>query len=156
MIPESAITGRNDTQSHTHGVLTVDVTCILWLEVNRSESSHRGLRQSPHKVCHHHASSQSVRKLAESFQSSYLFHCMMCKTQESVVRPATRKLILTTSTLYNVWNLDLKLPIHIDIESIVGGRIRDLTRALIMLYLIYPERLEILLVAGLNNVGEPL
>ena len=39
-------------------------------------------------------------------------------------------------------------------ESIVGGRIRDMTRALIMLYLHHPERLEIILVAGLNNIGE--
>ena len=39
-------------------------------------------------------------------------------------------------------------------ESIVGGRARDMTRALIMLYLCYPERLEIILVAGLNNIGE--
>ena len=79
----------------------------------------------------------------------------MCNTQESTIRPATRKLILTNSTLYNVWSTpDLKLPIHMDIESIVGGRIRDLTRALIMLYLIYPERLEIILIAGLNNVGD--
>ena len=130
-------------------------------EVSASQEEHRYsdrecelCSDQDHIVCHHHVSSQSVRKLAERFQSSYLFHCMMCKTQESIIRPATRKLILTTSTLYNVWNSDLKLPIHIDIESIVGGRIRDLTRALIMLYLIYPERLEIILIAGLNNVGD--
>jgi hypothetical protein len=80
---------------------------------------------------------------------------MMCKSQESTIRPHTRKLILTTSTLYNVWACsDLKLPIHMDIESIVGGRIRDLTRALHMLYLIYPERLEIIVIAGLNNIGD--
>ena len=84
-----------------------------------------------------------------------MFYCMMCKMQESTIRPSTRKLILTTSTLYNVWSIDhLNLPIHIDIESIVGGRIRDLTRALIMLYLTNPERLEIIVIAGLNNVGD--
>ena len=79
----------------------------------------------------------------------------MCKAHESIVRPSTRKVILTTSTLYNVWERpNLKLPLHIDIESIVGGRIRDLTRALIMLYLIHPERLEVIVVAGLNNIGD--
>ena len=108
-----------------------------------------------HKVCHHHVSSQSVRLFATKYQSGYLFHCMMCKAQESTVRPHTRKLILTTSTLYNVWTCpDLNLPIHIDIESIVGGRIRDLTRALHMLYLIHPERLEIIVIGGLNNIGD--
>lgn len=108
-----------------------------------------------HMVCHHHVSSQSIRKFATRYQSGYLFYCMMCKAQESTIRPHTRKLILTTSTLYNVWTCtDLNLPIHIDIESIVGGRIRDLTRALHMLYLIYPERLEIIVIAGLNNIGD--
>ena len=85
----------------------------------------------------------------------FLFSCIMCKMDESVVRPATRKLILTTSTLYNVWaQATFKPDIHVDIESIVGGRFRDLTRALMMLYLVQPERLEIIVIAGLNNIGE--
>ena len=72
-----------------------------------------------------------------------------------MVRPSTRKIILTSSTLYNVWSYqELNMPIHVDIESIVGGRVRDLTRALIMMYLNHPERVEIILVAGLNNIGE--
>ena len=79
----------------------------------------------------------------------------MCKADESTVRPSTRKIILTSSTLYNVWAIqDLQLPIHVEIEAIVGGRVRDMTRALIMLYLNHPERLEIILIAGLNNIGE--
>ena len=107
------------------------------------------------EVCHHHVSSQYSRVMAVMFQRNYLFYCIMCKTSESTVRPNTRKIILTTSTLYNVWGISsLNLPIHIDIESIVGGRIRDLTRALHMLYLIHPERLEIIVIAGLNNVGD--
>ena len=50
--------------------------------------------------------------------------------------------------------MQLKLPLHIDIESIVGGRIRGLTCALIMQYLTHPERLEIIVVAWLNNIGD--
>ena len=46
------------------------------------------------------------------------------------------------------------MPIHVEVESIVGARIRDLTRAFIMSYLNHPERLEIILVAGLNNDGD--
>ena len=108
-----------------------------------------------HKVSHHHVSSQSVRKFASKYQYGYLFYCIMCKAQESTIRPHTRKLILTTSTLYNVWTCtDLSLPIHIYIEAIVGGRIRDHTRALHILYLIYPERLEIIFIEGLNNNGD--
>ena len=71
------------------------------------------------------------------------------------MRPSTRKVILTSSTLYNVWSYnELRLDLHVDIESIVGGRVRDLTRALFMMYLKHPERLEIILIAGLNNIGQ--
>ena len=108
-----------------------------------------------HKVFHHHMSSQGIREFAREHQRGYLFNCIMCKQSESTVRPSTRKIILTSSTLYNVWkSQELKLPIHIEMESIVGGRVRDMTRAIIKLYLRYKERLEIILVAGLNNIGE--
>ena len=33
-------------------------------------------------------------------------------------------------------------------------RVRDLTGALMMLYLVKPERLEIIVIAGLNNIGD--
>ena len=101
-------------------------------------------------------STQNIRDFALKYQQGgYLYNCIMCKSQESTVRPSTRKIILTSSTLYNVWKSEeLMLPIHIEMEAIVGARIRDMTRAIIMLYLRYPERLEIILVAGLNNVGE--
>ena len=79
----------------------------------------------------------------------------MCKTSEIIVRQDTRKIILTTSTLYNVWGISsLNLLIHIDIGSIVGGRIRDLSRALSMIYLIHAEKLKIIITASLNNIGD--
>ena len=37
---------------------------------------------------------------------------------------------------------------HFDIDSIVGGRVRDMTRALIKNYLHLPNRYEIVVVAG--------
>ena len=108
-----------------------------------------------HSVYHHHMSSQAIRDFARKHQRGYLFGCLMCKQSESTVRPSTRKIILTSSTLYNVWNSDeLQLPIHVEMEAIVGGRVRDMTRALIKLYFRYKERLEIILIAGLNNIGE--
>ena len=86
-----------------------------------------------------------TRRRSETLhQRGYKFFCLMRRAEESTITPTTRKLILTNSTLYNIWNIDsLKVPIHIEIESIVGARIRDLTRALFMLYLNHPERLEI-------------
>ena len=108
-----------------------------------------------HDVYHHHISSQAVRDLASRYQGGYKFQCIMCRQDESIIRPRTRKIVLTDSTLYNVWSYrEMKLLTHMDIESIVGGRFRDLTRALIMQYLKFPERLEIIVVAGLNNVGD--
>ena len=108
-----------------------------------------------HQICHQHISSQAVRELASKYQGGYRFQCIMCRIDESIVRPNTRKIILTDSTLYNVWTYeDMKLLIHVDIESIVGGRVRNLTRALIMQFLRYPERLEIIVIAGLNNLGD--
>ena len=47
-----------------------------------------------------------------------------------------------------------KLPIDIDMEAVVCGRFMDLTRALIMVYLLFPERVELILAWCLNIVGE--
>ena len=107
------------------------------------------------EIHHHHISSQAVRDFAKVHQANQLFNCIMCKTKESVAHPTTRKVILTSSTLYNVWTFQKrKLQDHVEIESIVGGRIRDLTRALLMLYLKHPERLDVVVIAGINNIGE--
>ena len=107
------------------------------------------------QIYHHHVSSQAVRDFAKTHQASKLYNCIMCKTEESVVHPTTRKIILTSSTLYNVWTLqELQLQQHVEIESVVGGRVRDLTRALLMLYLNHPERLEVVVIGGINNIGE--
>ena len=101
-------------------------------------------------------SSEGIRVFAQKNLSKYLYNCIMCKQSESVVRPSTRKIILTDSSLYNVWTYaNLKMyDYHVEIEAVVGGRIRDLTRAIMMLYLRNPQRLEIILIAGINNIGE--
>ena len=102
-------------------------------------------------------SSEGIREFAKnSRNNSHLFNCILCKQPESVIRPHTRKIILTDSTLYNVWtyaNLTTS-DHHMEIESVVGARIRNLTRVIMMLYLKHPERLEIIIIAGINNVGE--
>ena len=107
------------------------------------------------QIYHHHVSSQAVRDFARRHQNSLLYNCFMCRAEESVAHPTTRKVILTSSTLYNVWTYqELNLQEHMEIECVVGGRIRDLTRALLMLYLKHPERIEAVLIAGINNIGE--
>ena len=108
-------------------------------------------------IKHTHMSSEGVRRFALNRKKQmHMFQCIMCKQQESTVRPSTRKIILTDSSLYNVWS-DSSLNTsdhHMEIEAVVGGRIRNLTRAIITMYLKNAERLEIILIAGINNIGE--
>ena len=62
---------------------------------------------------------------------------------------------MSSSILYNLWeNHTLQVNQHIDMEAIVGGWVRDLTRALRHLYLDKPNRLEIVAMVSINNIGE--
>ena len=56
--------------------------------------------------------------------------------------------------MYGIW--DHAMPantLHFDIDSIVGGKVKDMTRALLKNYLHLPNRFEILVIAGINNIG---
>ena len=109
-----------------------------------------------HQVKHTHMSSEGMREFAKLNMPTFMFNCIMCKQSESIFRPDTRKVILTDSSLYNVWsyaNLHTA-DHHMEIEAVVGARIMDLTRVIMMLYLKHPHRLEIIFIAGINNIGE--
>ena len=114
--------------------------------------------ESSDSVYHTHFSSSDLRTFALVYAKKENFMCPICKTLEPV-RPdekASRRVVLTTSTLYGIWDQP-KLPDnleHFEIEAIVGGRVRDLTTALKASFLFLPQRLEIIVVAGLNNIGE--
>ena len=101
---------------------------------------------------HHHFSTSSIRRmLYEQTKGKGTYMCPICKEPEKVSFPAgeTRRVVLASSTLYNIW--EQRLPadtVHFDIDSIVGGRVRDMTRALIKNYLHLPNRYEIVVVAG--------
>ena len=85
------------------------------------------------------------------------FKCPICKSLELCLVPPsqTRRILLTDSTMYGVWNKTLpKNIIHFDMDSIVGGRIQDLTTALMKNYLHLPNRAEIIVMAGINNIGD--
>ena len=43
--------------------------------------------------------------------------------------------------------------VHYDIDTIVGGKVRDMMIALRRNYLHMPNRLEVIVVAGINNIG---
>ena len=55
---------------------------------------------------------------------------------------------MSSSTLYNMWEVTKHM------EAILGGRVMDLTREFRHLYLDKPNRLEIVAMLAINNVGE--
>ena len=81
--------------------------------------------------------------------------CPVCKVLEPVNIPAaeSRRVVLADSTLYGVWDQMPPSKKHFDIDTIVGGRVKDMTRALRKNYLHMPNRLEIIVVVGINNIG---
>ena len=107
-------------------------------------------------VRHHHFSSTAIRRMAMTGKKiGQTFMCPVCKTPEPVTSPATetRKVVLADSSLYGVWDKMSPSSMHFEIDSIVGGRVRDMTRALKKNYLHLPNRHEVIVVAGINNIG---
>ena len=112
---------------------------------------------SEHVAKHTHFSTSNIRKFASMNSKRLLFLCPLCKVLEQAVIPARKTIreVLTSSALYWVWDQP-KMPdsfTHFEMEAIVGGRVRDLTRALDRNYLFMPYRLETIVIAGINNVG---
>ena len=110
------------------------------------------------EVFHPHFSTKQLRDFSAKYRSLGTFNCPICKKEEPVELPtnATVRLLLSSSTLYNIWeNPKLKVDHHFEMEAVVGGRVRDLTRALDRLYLRnIPNRLEIIAVCTINNIGD--
>ena len=74
---------------------------------------------------------------------------------ESVFIPATetRRVVLDGDTMYGIWdNLPANTE-HFEMDSIVGGTVKDMTRALRKNYLQLSNRVEIMVIAGINNIG---
>ena len=92
--------------------------------------------------------------LDQGTQTTY--PCPICHELEPVLVPPmeVRRIVLADSTLHGVWNQTLPPNIlHFDIDVIVGGKVRDLTRAFEKNYQHMPNRMEIVVVAGLNIIG---
>ena len=106
-------------------------------------------------VRHHHFSSTAIRRMVMSDRRSDTAMCPVCKIPEPVSIPAleTRRVVMADSSLYGVWDKMSPSLLHFDIDSIVGGKVRDMTRALEKNYLHLPNRLEVMVVAGINNIG---
>ena len=121
-----------------------DITCAMCSDMSQT-------------IRHTHFSSSDIRRMMRydvgNKDKNYM--CPVCKAVEPVTIPATdtRRIVLADSSLYGVWEKMPPSQIHYDIDSIVGGRVKDMTRALRRNYLHLPNRLEIIVVAGINNIG---
>ena len=112
---------------------------------------------SKEEIRHHHFST-SMQRVFSILWTDGNFMCPICQKPEPAVKSSdsVHRVILSDSTLYGVWDSpDLpKISDHFEMECIVGGKIRDLTRALKKNILRNDYRFEIIVVAGINNVGE--
>ena len=107
-------------------------------------------------VKHHHFSTTQQRNFMLKHSKTGSM-CPICQVVEPPVQEATtRKVIVSDSTLFGVWDQQSlpKISQHMDIECIVDGRIRHLTRAIRKNLLDSEDSLQIILVAGISNVGD--
>ena len=109
------------------------------------------------EIRHHHFST-SMQRVFSILWTKSEFMCPICQTLESAVRGKNEvhRVILSDSTLYGIWDSPQlpKVSTHFDIECIVGGRIRDLNLALKKSLLRNEYRFEIVVIGGINNIGE--
>ena len=108
-------------------------------------------------IRHYHYSSTEIRRMfLDKGKQTTTYPCPICHKQEPVVVPPmeVRRIVLSDSSLHGVWNQTLPQNIvHFDIDVIVGGKVRDMIRAFNKNYKHMPNRMEIVVVAGLNNIG---
>ena len=107
-------------------------------------------------IRHHHYSSTEIRRMFLDQGTQTTYPCPICHDLEPVVVPPmeVRRIVLSDSSLHGVWNQTLPTnTVHFDIDVIVGGKVRDMGRAFDKNYKHMPNRMEIVVVAGLNNIG---
>ena len=108
-------------------------------------------------IKHHHVSTAQQRALAiKNSNGSHL--CCICKVLEpvTILSCSTRRILLTDGTMFGIWNSP-SLPSvakHFEMECVVKGRVRDLKRALDKNILYMPNRVEIIVIGGLENIGD--
>ena len=110
---------------------------------------------STREIRHQHFSTTNLREFALQWTRNG-FMCPICHVLEDPVREAkaTHRVILSDSTLYGIWDQP-ELPnicSHFDMECIVGGHIKDLTKSLRRILEVVKGRLEVVLVGGISNI----
>ena len=110
-----------------------------------------------YQIFHQHFSSSQQRAFAKEWTKGEHI-CPVCHKPESPIleKNVSRRVILCDSTLYGVWD-QKELPSiskHFEIECIVEGKVRDMARALRKNLISCPNRLEIVVIAGIDNIAE--
>ena len=109
------------------------------------------------KKYHKHYSTARLRSFIGRLQKGKgTYVCPICKEPERVTVPAneTRRVVVADSTMHRIWSkVHQASTEHFDIDSIVGGTVQDMMRALAKNYLDQPNRVEILVIAGISNIA---
>ena len=105
------------------------------------------------KKYHRHHSTQAFHQILRNGYTQ-IVNCPTCKVVHRVKRECVRELVLvTSSTLHNVHlNPAVRLPFHIDVESICGGKIEELHQAWVHAYSDSTRATDTIVVCGLNDV----
>ena len=130
------------------------------LEVNREQKYSDNIcmycSSDRRDIKHHHFSTSRQRQ----FMLKHSKTGSMCPVCQVIEPPAeddmVRRVIISDSTLFGVWDQQElpKISQHLDIECIVDGRVRHLTRALRKNLMDGNDRLEVIVVGGISNVGD--
>ena len=102
---------------------------------------------------HRHHSTQAARSACR-LRGSLSYRCPSCKLDHAVTIPNIYELnvVVTSSTLYDAFIGTYKSTIHYDLVSICGATMAMLRKAFLDDYRGAPVRLNVLVVAGLNDI----
>ena len=102
---------------------------------------------------HRHHSTYYFHKTSEYLGSTSV-NCPTCKVHHPIQQERDRTVVLyTSSTLHNTYlQPEVRWPFHIDVESICGAKLYDLYQAWTATYRLEPGPVDLIIVAGLNDV----
>ena len=111
----------------------------------------------PKPIWHRHESSK-MHRLSATADPYGRYECHQCEIRDHYFIPGGRtSLIITSSTLNDFWGTKSGVPyvgdsLHLDQISVPGGRLLDLRRAFLAEYSGHPLPIDVLVVAGYNDV----
>ena len=110
-------------------------------------------------VYHEHWSSVDLRMTAICCSDQNEFSCPLCHVVEPALTVTTgaRKLLLADETCYKIWEHETVTnpDDHFEMECAVSARVRHLNQAVKSNFLYQQHRLEVIVIGGIHNVGDP-